>query len=114
MTIVVVLARPFVASGASYNELQRAEPPNANGASQSSRKRAVVHLKLGTRQNTHPHITTTVNYTEHGNKTVHETDNILGLGTADRGARGGGRGFKASANGHYKSPKNGYLVDKCF
>ena len=82
--------------GSERSELQRAEQAKASEASQSERTRAVVYLKLGTGQTTKPSITQTNTYTEHSLITVHKTDNILGLGPADRGARGEGWGIQGS------------------
>ena len=45
------------------SELRRAERADASEASESSRRRAVVYLKLGTRQTEAPHITQTKNCT---------------------------------------------------
>ena len=55
------------------SELRRAERADASEASESSRRRAVVYLKLGTRQTKAPHITQTKNCTEHKLKTSHNT-----------------------------------------
>ena len=71
------------------SELQRAD---ASDASDNSRMRAVVYLKLATRQTKTPYIRQTTDCTYHKLKTVHKTYNILGLGTEDRGPRGEGGG----------------------
>ena len=91
------------------SELQRAQGAKASEASQSLRMRAVVYLKLGTGQTKTPHITQTINYTEHNLQAVHKTDKVLDLVTADRGASGGGRGrggSRAKAKEHNKSLPN--------
>ena len=75
-------------------EVQRAERAKVSEASQSERKRAVVYLKLGTIQPEKADMTQTKNYTEHSLNTVHKTYKIFDLGTANRGARGGGRGVQ--------------------
>ena len=70
------------------SDLQRAERGDASEASESSQKRAVVYLKLGTKK---PQITHHTSQT----KIVHKMDNNIGSGTsAKSGARGeaGSRG----------------------
>ena len=52
--------------------------------------RAVVYLKLATRQTKTPHIPQTKNYPEHNLKTVHKTHRILDLGTEEVVLGGGG------------------------
>ena len=71
-----------------WSEQWRAERADACETSESSRKRAVVYLKLLTRQTKKPHITHATNCTYQVVKTVHKTYTIFDLGTADRGARG--------------------------
>ena len=94
------------------SELQQAERADASEASARSRKRAVVYLKLASRQTRKPHITQTKDCTYHRQQTVHKTYEIWVLGTADRCARGGrgegGPGLKPKGNekgsreiGHY-------------
>ena len=48
-----------------------------------------MYLKLRIGQTKKPCITQTRNYTEHKIQTVHKMENIMGLGTVDRGARRG-------------------------
>ena len=95
-----VLARAFVASGESHSEPKRAK---------RLRMQAVVYLKLGTRQSNKAHMTQTKQYTERNLSTVGKTDNMLCVGTADRGAGGEiEEEVRASANGQNKSFKHGY------
>ena len=54
--------------GLDVSELWRPERADAGEASESSRMRAVVYLKIGTRQTQMPHIAQTNNYTFHNLK----------------------------------------------
>ena len=64
------------------SELRRAKRADASEASESSRRRAVVYLKLGTRQTKVPHITQTKNCTYHRLKSEHETNKNAGPGNS--------------------------------
>ena len=64
------------------SELRRTERANASEASESSRMRAVVYLKLLTRQTKAPHITQTKNGTYHRLKAEHETSKNAGPGNS--------------------------------
>ena len=72
------------------SELWRGERADASEASESSRMRAVVYLKLLTRQIKKPDITQTKNYTYDSLKAVHKTGNNIGSVNSNQRCQGGG------------------------
>ena len=74
------------------NELRRAERANASEASESSRMREVVYLKLLIRQTKIPHIARTEDWTYDRLNPVHETDTNAVSGNSKQRCQGGREG----------------------